>query len=96
MFVSIIITTLCTDDDNSFSERPECLQLYDENVLNKDVVYIINRINIYIEQIEMFCMPCDESFNDKDDYYMSWMPISKIILKYFVDLKVTLKFICSR
>jgi len=95
--VSIIVITLCTDDDNSFSERPEYLELYDENVPDTDVVNITDRINAFIEQIESF--PSDEIFNDNQgNGHMESQtpPTLKTIVNYFVGLKVTLEFICSR
>jgi len=97
--VTIIIITLCTNDDNSFSERPECIELYDRNVLEKYVGYITHRINECIGKMQKFPMPYDESFNGNKDnynYIASQRSVLKSIIECFVDLRVTLKFICSR
>lgn len=78
---------------NRFSARPEeRLCLYDEHILNDELLNIIHRIKIFVDKLKLFKIPISSQqiIKENDDTYyyeQQKMPI-RTIGNYFLDIKV--------
>lgn len=80
-----------TNNHDSFSARPtELLILYDENILNEELLAIVDRTQSFNQYIRIIKTSKNESITEnKDIYYLEYQShYSKTLANYFLDIEV--------
>lgn len=80
-----------TDNHDSFSARPtELLSLYDENILDEELLAIVNRTQSFSQNIKIIKTSKNESITENENiYYLEYQShYSKTLANYFLDIKV--------